>query len=137
MQGRQLGSSGIAWTVVIGMDDDHDRRQVCAATTCAGRGRTLDEGEWPAPEVDDLFLNDDTQGSKHSHTSVCNLRLSPPPDIPDGVVAGSSAAQEVQWVKNVGEWLGNSGQGPGVCKGKKISAILPTSATDLFANARR
>lgn len=46
---------------------------------------------------------------------MCDLGLSPSADIPNGVVAGSGAAQKVEWVEDVGEWLGDTGQGPGDC----------------------
>ena len=35
--------------------------------------RTLDEGERPVGDVDELLLDDDAQSRKHSHTAVSKL----------------------------------------------------------------
>lgn len=57
------------------------------------------------------------------------LRLSPPSHIPDGVVAGSGAAQKIQGVEDVGEWLSNTGHGLGVCK-ESVSLIQGKNRRD-------
>ena len=83
--------------------------------------RTLDEGEGADVGVDKLLLNDEPYSCKHADTAVSQLRLSPPPDISDWVVAGSSTAQEVKGVKDVGEWLGDSWKLFGDCSMQKHS----------------
>ena len=77
--------------------------------------RTLDEGEGADVGVNKLLLDNETQCSKHADTAVSQLRLSPPSYIPDGVVAGSGAAQEVKGIENVGEWLTDTAHLLGIC----------------------
>lgn len=76
---------------------------------------TLDEGEGADVGVDQLLLDYETQCSKHADTAVSHFRLSPPAEISDGVVAGSGAAQKVERVEDVGEWLGDASHLLGIC----------------------